>query len=97
MPVAHISLIDEVGAVAEVARAREAGCRAVYLSPDMEARGGRVLNDPAFDPFWAAAADLDMPVGFHVVVRDQPGVPAADAQAAAPAASCSSSPSWPST
>jgi predicted TIM-barrel fold metal-dependent hydrolase len=72
VPVAHISLIDEVGAVAEVARAREAGCKAVYLSPDMESRNGRVLNDPAFDPFWAAAADLDMPVGFHVVVRDQP-------------------------
>jgi len=72
VPVAHISLIDEHGAVDEIARAREAGCRAVYLSPDLQARGGRGLNDPAFDRFWSAAADLDMPIGFHVVVRDQP-------------------------
>src|SRR5206468_7371157 len=71
VPVAHISLIDEHGAVEEAARAREAGCRAIYLSPDLPARAGRALDDPAFDRFWATAADLDMPVGFHVVVRDQ--------------------------
>jgi len=72
VPVAHISLIDEHGAVQEVVRAREAGCRAVYLSPDVAARAGRGLSDPAFDPFWSTVEDLEMPVGFHVVVRDQP-------------------------
>lgn len=72
VPVAHISLIDESGAVDEVVRARDAGCRAVYLSPDLQARSGRGLNDPAFDRFWSTAADLEMPIGFHVVVRDQP-------------------------
>ncbi len=71
VPVAHISLIDEVGAVDEVARARDAGCRAIYLSPDEASRGGRALGDPAFDRFWSAAEDLDMPIGFHVVVRDK--------------------------
>lgn len=71
VPVAHISLIDEDGAVEELGRARAAGCRAVYLSPDLAARGGRALGDPAFDRFWAAAADLDVPIGFHVVVRDR--------------------------
>jgi predicted TIM-barrel fold metal-dependent hydrolase len=72
VPVAHISLIDEQGAVEEAIRAREAGCRAIYLSPDVPSRGGRGLSDPAFDPFWSTAEDLDMPVGFHVIVRDQP-------------------------
>jgi uncharacterized protein len=72
VPVAHISLIDEHGAVDEAVRARQAGCRAVYLSPDIAARGGRGLSDPAFDRFWSTAEDLDMPVGFHVIVRDQP-------------------------
>lgn len=72
VPVAHISLLDPDFAVAEARRAREAGCRAIYLSPDLEARGGRQLMDPAFDPFWATAAELEMPVGFHVVVRDRP-------------------------
>ena len=72
VPVAHISLLDPEFAVAEATRARAAGCRAVYLSPDIESRGGRHLMDPAFDPFWAAVSDLGMPVGFHVVVRDRP-------------------------
>jgi uncharacterized protein len=72
VPVAHISLLDPEFAVAEATRAREAGCKAIYLSPDLESRGGKHLMDPAFDPFWAAATDLEMPVGFHVVVRDRP-------------------------
>jgi predicted TIM-barrel fold metal-dependent hydrolase len=71
VPVAHISLIDEVGAVEEVVRSRDAGCRAVYLSPDVASRAGRGLSDPAFDRFWSTVEDLDMPIGFHVVVRDQ--------------------------
>lgn len=71
-PVAHISLLDPEGAVAEVVRARKAGCVGVYLSPDLEARGGRAFVDPAFEPFWNTVQDLDMPVGFHVVVRDRP-------------------------
>lgn len=71
VPVAHISLLDEEGAVDEVVRAREAGCKAVYLSPDMAARRGRGLDDPAFDRFWSTVADLDIPVGLHVVVREE--------------------------
>lgn len=71
VPVAHISLIDEHGAVEEAIRAREAGCRAVYLSPDLPARAGRGLSDPAFDRFWSTLEELDMPAGFHVIVRDQ--------------------------
>jgi uncharacterized protein len=75
VPVAHISLIDGDGAVEEVVRARDAGCRAVYLSPDLPARAGRGLGHSAFDRFWSAAEDLGMPIGFHVVVRDQPAFP----------------------
>jgi predicted TIM-barrel fold metal-dependent hydrolase len=69
-PVAHISLIDPAGAVDEVIRARKDGCVGVYLSPDAPSRLGRRLSDPIFEPFWNAVQDLDMPVGFHVVVRD---------------------------
>ncbi|MGO8873230.1 MAG: amidohydrolase family protein [Acidimicrobiales bacterium] len=75
VPVAHISLIDEKGAVEEVVRTREAGCRAVYLSPDLVARAGRSLTDPAFDRFWSTVEDIDMPVGFHVIVRDKSAFP----------------------
>jgi len=72
VPVAHLSLIDIDGAIEEAKQARAAGCAAAYLSPDLEARSGRSLGDPALDPFWATLADLDMPMGFHVVVRDRP-------------------------
>ena len=82
-PVAHISLLDPEGAVEEVTRAREDGCVGIYLSPDLAARAGRQFADPVFDRFWSTAQDLEMPVGFHVVVREQnafhefqgPGVP----------------------
>jgi len=71
-PVAHISLLDPEGAVEETIRARKDGCVGVYLSPDMEARGGKHFDDQAFVRFWDTVQDLGMPVGFHVVVRDQP-------------------------
>ena len=71
-PVAHVSLLDPEGAVAEVQWAKEQGCVGVYLSPDMPARGGKHFDDPAFVRFWETVQNLQMPVGFHVVVRDQP-------------------------
>jgi predicted TIM-barrel fold metal-dependent hydrolase len=70
VPVAHVSLIDAEGATDEVVRACGAGCKAIYLSPDAAARGGRNLSDPAFDRFWSTVEELDVPIGFHVIVRD---------------------------
>lgn len=70
-PIAHACLLDPDGAVEEVIRARNDGCVGVYLSPDAAARGGRRLSDPKFDRFWNTVQDLDMPVGFHVVVREE--------------------------
>lgn len=71
-PVAHISLIDPEGAVEETLRAKKDGCVGVYLSPDMVARGWKHFDDPSFVRFWETVQDLEMPVGFHVVVRDEP-------------------------
>ena len=70
-PVAHITLLNPEGAVAEVERARRDGCVGVYLSPDLEARSGRHLDDPAFAPFWSTVQDLEIPVAFHVVAREK--------------------------
>ena len=70
-PVAHISLLDPEGAVEETIRARRDGCVGIFLSPDLAARGGRHFDDPVFARFWETAQDLEMPVGFHVVVRDR--------------------------
>jgi len=70
-PVAHISLLDPEGAVEETIRARRDGCVGIYLSPDLAARAGRHFDDPVFARFWETAQDLEMPIGFHVVVRDR--------------------------
>ncbi len=71
-PIAHVSLIDPEGAVEETLRAKKDGCVGIYLSPDMVARGWKHFDDPSFVRFWETVQDLQMPVGFHVVVRDQP-------------------------
>jgi predicted TIM-barrel fold metal-dependent hydrolase len=71
-PIAHIPLLDAGIAVAEAERARRDGCVGMYLSPDLDARAGRALHDPGYDRLWAAAQDLDMPIAFHVVVRQRP-------------------------
>lgn len=71
-PIAHISLIDPEGAVEETIRAKKDGCVGVYLSPDMVARSYKHFDDPAFVRFWETVQDLQLPVGFHVVVRDKP-------------------------
>src|SRR4030095_9982114 len=70
-PVAHISLLDADGAVEETIRARKDGCVGVFLSPDVAARGGRHFDEPAFARFWETVQDLEIPIAFHVVVRDQ--------------------------
>ncbi len=70
-PVAHISLLDPEGAVEETIRARRDGCVGIFLSPDVAARGGRHFDDPVFARFWETAQELEMPIAFHVVVRDR--------------------------
>ena len=70
-PVAHVSLLDPEGAVQETIRARRDGCVGIFLSPDLAARGGRHFDDPLFARFWETAQELEMPIAFHVVVRDR--------------------------
>lgn len=70
-PIAHISLLDPEGAVAETIRAKKDGCVGIFLSPDMAARNKKHFDDPAFVRFWETAQELDMPVGFHVIVRER--------------------------
>lgn len=72
VPIAHISLLDPEGAVTEVLRAHKAGCAGVFISPDMPARGGRHFDDPVYSRFWETLQDLQLPVSFHVVVRQNP-------------------------
>lgn len=71
VPIAHINLLSPELAVREIIRSHQAGCKGIYLSPDMFARGGKRFDDRAFDPVWSIIQELEIPIGFHVVVRDQ--------------------------
>jgi predicted TIM-barrel fold metal-dependent hydrolase len=51
-------------AIAEMHFARkELGFRGAFLRPNPY--NGRTINHPHFEPFWAAAEELDMAIGFH--------------------------------
>jgi len=62
--IAMISMVEVEGAVTELNRAARLGARGMMLSASSV--NGRPYGDPYFDSFWAAAQDLEMPVGIHV-------------------------------
>lgn len=69
---AHINLrsIDE--AVKEISRAAEDGMKGAFICPATV--NGIRYGHEYYDPFWAAAQDLDMPVTMHVATHaDYPG------------------------
>jgi hypothetical protein len=58
-----VSPIEDVGAAVEVmTAAKRAGLVATAIPPALRERN---LDHPDLDPFYAAAADLDMPLGIH--------------------------------
>lgn len=61
--VAAVNQHDPEDMVKELHRMANLGWRAVFLRPNPVK--GRILSDPAYEPFWAACEDLDMAVGIH--------------------------------
>ena len=52
-------------AVAEMRFVRkELGFKAAFIRPNPY-HGNKTINDPMYEPFWAAAEDLDLSIGFH--------------------------------
>jgi predicted TIM-barrel fold metal-dependent hydrolase len=63
--IALIALDDIDAAVKEMHRCRKMGLRGAMIwgfAPE-----GRPYSSRIYDPFWAAAADLDMPISLHVI------------------------------
>lgn len=68
-PARHIGLAylptwDVDAAIAEMHRCRESGLKAINFPPPSRP-GHAEYNDPCWEPFWAAAADLDMALVTH--------------------------------
>ena len=69
---AHINLRTVDEAVKEIQRAAKDGMKGAFVCP-ASVNGIRYGHD-YYDPFWAAAQDLDMPVTIHVALHpDYPG------------------------
>src|SRR5947208_2473123 len=61
-PAAVIPVLDVAASVAELERVARRGFRAALLPAHIDTRA---YNDPAYDPLWAAARDLGIPLTFH--------------------------------
>ncbi len=66
-PAAHFSLRDPQLAVCELTRVAKLGCHTAMVGAAPV--NGRSFGHPDFDPVWAAAQDLDISIGIHVVVH----------------------------
>jgi predicted TIM-barrel fold metal-dependent hydrolase len=64
MPLMPAYSVEEC--VREVQRCHALGLRGVNMTSDPQDLGAPDLASPAWDPFWAACADLEMPVHFHI-------------------------------
>ncbi len=71
-PIAHITVRDVSEGVKELERAAKDGMRGAFICP--APMNGIRYSHEYYDPFWATAQDLDMPITFHVVLNpDYPG------------------------
>jgi predicted TIM-barrel fold metal-dependent hydrolase len=62
--VAMLSMLDTTDAVEELRRAKSMGYHAVMMATTPPE--GREYNTPVWEPLWAAAAEADMTLAFHV-------------------------------
>ena len=63
VPIAHLSLGDPAEAARELERAVKDGCKGAFVSPFTISRIPH--GDPRHDAVFAAAQDLDVPLGIH--------------------------------
>lgn len=70
LPMALMPWWDLDASIAEVGRAGANGLRGVNMCSDPHLRGMADLGEPAWNPFWAACAEHDMPVNFHIGASD---------------------------
>jgi len=70
IPMALMPWWDVDASIAEVERAAANGLRGVNMCSDPHARGAPDLGERAWDPFWSACAEHDLPVNFHIGASD---------------------------
>jgi len=71
LPVGMVSMLDIDGAIEDVKAVADQGFRALFLPAQVPSR---MYNDGAYDPFWAVAQDLGLPLTFHSGTGHEPRV-----------------------
>jgi predicted TIM-barrel fold metal-dependent hydrolase len=66
IPVMAVPFWDVEVSLAEIKRAAENGHRGLIFSQQPELFGAPRLGDPHWDPIWALAQEMELPVNFHV-------------------------------
>lgn len=67
IPVAQTSLLDVQEGIKELDRAAKLGRKGIFLTN--APASGIPYSEAGYHPFWAAAQDIDMPIGLHVTTR----------------------------
>jgi predicted TIM-barrel fold metal-dependent hydrolase len=70
VPVTSLPFWDLPATLKEMERCATAGHRGVVFSQDPGAFGLPVLTDRYWDPMWAAAQEMGLPVNFHIASGD---------------------------
>lgn len=68
---AVIPMADVPAAIEEAGRTARLGLRSLFLPIQMPARP---YNDPAYDPFWAVAEEIGLPLTFHSGTGHEPRI-----------------------
>ena len=71
LPVGMVSMLDIDGAIEDVKVVADQGFRALFLPAQVPTR---MYNDGAYDPFWAVAEELGLPLTFHSGTGHEPRV-----------------------
>jgi uncharacterized protein len=75
IPVSAVPFWDLDLAVAEIERVAAAGHKGLIMTAAPDNWGQPYLEDPHWDPLWAAAQDANMPINFHIGSGDISGYP----------------------
>jgi predicted TIM-barrel fold metal-dependent hydrolase len=66
IPICAMPFWDVAASVREMERCAKRGHKGVLFTGEPQTHGMPLLGDRHWDPFWAAAADHDLPVSFHI-------------------------------
>ncbi|MDH4363950.1 MAG: amidohydrolase, partial [Acidimicrobiia bacterium] len=66
LPITSTPFWDIEASVAEIRRCAAMGHKGILFTGEPQKLGQPMLGDPAWNPLWEAAVELDLPISFHI-------------------------------